>query len=215
MEKNRWNGSRVGGICGYQEIGGIIQNCKNFADVISRELNVGGICGRADGGDIISCINNGTISGVGYTGGICGYVIKLGNGSNALISKCENFGTVKGIDYKKIDGKEHGCIGGIAGGLDIGYKLEYCTNNGNIETSGNWVGGLTGDLKGDVVESINNASVEGAHYVGGLVGLIYESAVLKDSKNLGDVTGTSNFGKVYGGNLKTENDNVINCGENS
>ena len=119
------------------------------------------------------------------------------------------------VEDENLKGWTHGCFGGIVGGSDIGYRLEYCSNNGQIETKAEWVGGLIGDLKGVIVDSNNNANVKGTNDVGGLVGLIYKDGIIKNSKNLGKVIGTGNFGNVYGRNLKTENDNVINCGENS
>ena len=130
-----------------------------------------------------------------------------------MISKCKNFGDLIEILDKILEDWNHGCFGGIVGGSGIGYKLEYCINNGNIETSSYWIGGLTGDLKGIIIESENNASVKGETNVGGLVGLVYENGIIKDSKNFGEVNAKFDYGNIYGRNLKTENDNIINCGE--
>ena len=55
--------------------------------------------------------------------------------------------------------------------IEYSYDLDNDNNNdknnGKIETTAEWVGGLTGDLKGVVVESNNNASVKGTNDVGG------------------------------------------------
>ena len=55
--------------------------------------------------------------------------------------------------------------------------------------------------------------MKGETNVGGLVGLVYENGIIKDSKNFGEVNAKFDYGNIYGRNLKTENDNIINCGE--
>ena len=67
----------VGGICG-KLLGGDITNCSNFADIFGDTSNytpafTGGICGEAYGG-ISNCINNGSICGGQYVGGIVGWI---------------------------------------------------------------------------------------------------------------------------------------------
>ena len=57
----RNGGSRVGGVCGQNNDGGVIQNCKNTSTVTAEYRLIGGICGYNIGGDIISCKNTGEI----------------------------------------------------------------------------------------------------------------------------------------------------------
>lgn len=84
--ENRNGGSRVGGICGQNNDGGIIQNCTNEVEVTAGYRLVGGICGYSLGGDIINCENRGEVHGTYQVGGIVGYI----NTTSSSIDKVQN-----------------------------------------------------------------------------------------------------------------------------
>ncbi|GHU70525.1 hypothetical protein FACS189450_05120 [Spirochaetia bacterium] len=117
----------VGGICGYNDIGGAIIACSNTGNV-SGANSVGGICG-SNIGTIIACSNTGIVSGSSsYIGGICGY-----NGIGT-ITACSNAGNVSGAFL----------VGGISG-IDNGGTIIACSNTGGVSgTTG--VGGISGTI---------------------------------------------------------------------
>ena len=84
--ENRNGGSRVGGICGQNNDGGIIQNCTNEVEVTAGYRLVGGICGYSLGGDIINCENRGEVHGTYQVGGVVGYI----NTTSSSIDKVQN-----------------------------------------------------------------------------------------------------------------------------
>ena len=99
----------LGGICGSAE-GGEFKECANYGQCHSRDSYVGGIVGEAAGTiskNIIieTCLNQGTVGGNDYVGGIVGY-IKYAEISNCLTtgklsSECswENNTRIHGSDY--------------------------------------------------------------------------------------------------------------------
>ena len=61
----------VGGICGYMEKNGVVENCLSDARVTATNYVAGGICGSS-GGIIRYCLVLGSVSGNTIQGGICG-----------------------------------------------------------------------------------------------------------------------------------------------
>lgn len=100
------------------------------------------------------------VKGGNYTGIIIGKLI------NGEITNCKAFGTVA-------DGTP---VGGMIGKLD-GGKLLRCQTNVTINVTGgnSYVGGLAGEITGDVEECLSNGTLTATgsnSYVGGLVGLV-------------------------------------------
>ena len=87
-------GSRVGGICGQNNDGGVIQNCSNAAEVTAEYRLAGGICGYSIGGDIINCENRGKINGTLQIGGITGEIEGLGSNNISYLKNSRNYGKV-------------------------------------------------------------------------------------------------------------------------
>lgn len=126
-----------------------------------------------DNTGLFSCFANGTIKnltvetasgkqvkGGKYTGIIIGKLI------NGEITNCKAFGTVA-------DGTP---VGGMIGKLD-GGKLLRCQTDVTINVTGgnSYVGGLAGEITGDVEECLSNGTLTATgsnSYVGGLVGLV-------------------------------------------
>ena len=100
------------------------------------------------------------VKGGKYTGIIIGKLI------NGEITNCKAFGTVA-------DGTP---VGGMIGKLD-GGKLLRCQTNVTINVTGgnSYVGGLAGEITGDVEECLSNGTLTATgtnSYAGGLVGLV-------------------------------------------
>lgn len=82
----------IGGVCGLNETGGIIENSFNEGTVSGTGDNaqqVGGVSGY-NNGTIKSCYNTASVSGQNSVGGVCGF------NSRGIITNCFNEGTVSG-----------------------------------------------------------------------------------------------------------------------
>lgn len=138
---------------------GLIENCRNYANVQAISTNCGGIVGvNYDNGTISKCYNAGNIEfGVSNAGGIAGY-----NSKTARVELCQNDGNVlnKAVNVAQAKTKQN-TVGGI-----IGYNygnIENCVNNGMVRAF-NTVGGITGTSsaysgEGVVSNCVNNALV--------------------------------------------------------
>ncbi len=213
---------KVGGIVGADTNKGTfkITNCENNGDIkvttIVASLRLGGILASDDGANptIISgskntgnfTIADQTATGNNYAiGGILGY----SNYSGLTISGCTNGdatdATKGAITLAKAPGGSG--VAGIAGYLAVAQTITSCTNYGTIKQQGDSanprLGGIvgyhtTGNLTLDKCENhgavVNDGIVSTILNLGGLVGLYGPSSTLtvKDSKNTGSVTCTSN-----------------------
>ena len=91
----------IGGVCGFNEKDGIIENSFNEGTVSGTGDNVqqvGGVCGY-NNGTIKSCYNTASVSGQNSVGGVCGF------NSRGIITNCFNEGTVSGQTF----------VGGVCG----------------------------------------------------------------------------------------------------
>ena len=139
--------SNTGAINGLNYVSGIvgggttdlykIEFCNNTADITGTGKYVGGYVGGSDGGIISGAINNNSITGGTYVGGIAGRASSL--------SDCENKGPVKCTDQDTVDGATVARFGGVAGSAK---KVNNCTNSGTLifNTLGGRVGGVAGEL---------------------------------------------------------------------
>ena len=115
----------TGGVAGYLEAGGLIQNCRNTA-AVSGKFNIGGIAGMSKG-SVSQCLNTGSITGsTGTAGGIVGIASKGGN-----IFSCGNTGAVQGKSG----------VGGIAGN-NMGTDISDAYNTGAVSASDKNAGGI-------------------------------------------------------------------------
>lgn len=136
------NGSsaQVGGIVGYATETSSLKNCYNAGDVKSTK-HVGGIAGVV-AGEISLCQNDGEITASDqYAGGITGAL--TGN-----LSECVNSGTISGTDY----------VGGIIGyvnPLGGGGNVKNTVTSGLVLATGTIRGGVIGSSNGraEVVEN--------------------------------------------------------------
>ena len=219
---------KVGGIVGYNFGATVINGTTNHGTVKGHDY-VGGIAGEADGGGLTGTddaiiTNNGIVEGNNYVGGIVGYLwttysIVLAKNQNQVVGKNYVGGIVGGLKYHNeynnsiVYSTNTGTIGntssssnvgGILGGCvdnQIDFKIENCSNNGNIDAkNANFVGGVAGSLKGKVtITNCENAySISGKENVGGLVGNIEGGATITTSNNSGAVNGYKHLGGFVG-----------------
>lgn len=219
---------KVGGIVGYNFGATVINGTTNHGTVKGHDY-VGGIAGEADWGGLTGTddaiiANNGTVEGNNYVGGIVGYLwttysIILAKNQNQVVGKNYVGGIVGGLKYHNEynnsiaystntgtigNTSSSSNVGGIIGGCvdnQIDFKIENCSNNGNIDAkNANFVGGVAGSLKGKVtITNCGNAySISGKENVGGLVGNIEGGAAITTSNNSGAVNGYKHLGGFVG-----------------
>lgn len=144
---------------------GLVDNCKNYADVRGYSSNIGGIAGyvRKDG-KVTNCYNAGNIyCGYNQVGGITG--INYG-----FVENCANAGNVevKQISMFQKMQRMVKTAGGITGS-STGGVIRNCVNAGTVYSWGERAGGIAGlyskvtmiDVSGhnDMYNAINFGSV--------------------------------------------------------
>lgn len=177
-----------GGLIGYATnitVSGVV----NEVVLTSSKTNIGGVVGFCQKSTFSNCINNVRVSGAANVGGIVGFTgdtEKVGFGSH--INNSTNSGNiVVSGDF----------AGGIVGwGRDTNYTT--CYNTSSINAGGNNVGGITGRvLGGSVVDSHNQATIQGNNYVGGIAGNL-SWATITDVSNTGEISGNDYVGGLLG-----------------
>jgi len=131
--------SQSGALVG--QLNGLVENCRNYADVTAYSCWVGGIVGQVNKGGIIrDCYNAGNITtGYANAGGIAG-------SCNGTIENCVNTGDIKAIlivtNYKT----QLQRVGGISGGSG-GASYKNCVNFGTVYAERNNAGGVVAALE--------------------------------------------------------------------
>lgn len=124
----------IGGIAGYNEIGGAIYRCANSANVTSLANNAGGITGYCRG-PVSECSSTGIIQAVNYAGGIVAYM-------NAMaVTNCYSWGSVTATTN---------VAGGLAGLCTSGCSITNSYSRGTVSAPTN-SGGLIGSNSGGTV----------------------------------------------------------------
>ena len=136
------------------------------------------------GGNITALrLENVTVNGNDYTGGLVGW--NQGNISYSSVS-----GNLNGDDY----------IGGLVGWNQ--GEISYSLASANV--SGDWfIGGLVGTNKGRSIYSSASGNVNGTRYTGGLIGNNLGQGHIAYSLASGTVSGVHFFGDFVGRNLGT------------
>ena len=202
---------RVGGVVGSIKASGTVSDCTNVATVTGSVYNVGGIVGAAyytETGKqmyITDCKNNGAVTSNGMgAGGIVGL-------SAANVSGNTNTAPVKGTE-----------VGGIVGEQKSYGSVTNNTNSGAVtNTGGNaayGAGGIIGWLRYhetseanaypvseiiSVTGNKNSGSVTGKNDAGGIVGVVYNSAVIMNNKNTATSISAATFAAGIVGNYQT------------
>ena len=202
---------RVGGVVGSIIADGSALNCTNAATVTGSVYNVGGIVGAAyytktgKQMHITDCKNNGAVTSSGMgAGGIVGL-------SAANVSGNTNTAAVKGTE-----------VGGIVGEQKSYGSVTNNTNSGAVmNTGGNaayGAGGIIGWLRYhgrseanaypvseiiSVTGNKNSGSVTGGNDAGGIVGTVYNSAVIMNNQNTAASFSAATFAAGIVGNYQT------------
>lgn len=145
------NGSdNVGGICGINKTGAVLNECSNHANVLATNYT-GGVCGRNEG-TITSCRNEGKVNTEELDSSLDLGAVDVG----AL-----------NISQNVMNRNDAGGIAGYSSGV-----VRMCTNFGEVGYihTGYNVGGIVGRQNGIVTVCINYGTVCGRKDVGGIVG---------------------------------------------
>lgn len=234
-EANITGASYVGGIFGYCNVSEI-NNFINEGNIYGTGNWIGGLAGKLNCSTIEDCDNTGSIEGNLYVGGISGEgygsVYNLKNKSSikgtayvgclfgsfyGTMDKCANEGsTLEATGYDDVETK-NAYVGGYTGRAQS-EKITNCINTVDINytSNGNFVGGIAGYIfvsQNAKVENLKNeASINGASYVGGIYGYCsgyytynygygkaYNNIEVVNLLNEGNIKGTSNFvGGLFG-----------------
>lgn len=201
---------RVGGVVGSIKASGTVSDCTNAAVVTANDRNAGGIVGSAyytaTGQQmyITNCVNNGAVT----ASGVCGGIVSL---SAANVSGNTNTAAVKGTE-----------VGGIVGEQKSYGSVTNNTNSGAVvNTGGNaayGAGGIIGWLRYhgrseanaypvseiiSVTGNKNSGSVTGGNDAGGIVGTVYNSAVIMNNQNTAASFSAATFAAGIVGNYQT------------
>lgn len=173
---------------------GLVENCKNYADINGYSCWIGGIVGQnTKTGVIRNCYNAGKVSS-GYmnAGGI--------TGSNyGLIENCENAGDIT-VDIRSTSfSNKLTMAGGIAGG-STGGRFINCVNSGTVKARYGRAGGISASLAkvtgdtyiyfNDVINCINYGTVlsDDKVEVGAIGGVSGSEGTNKDTYYDGQIT---------------------------
>ncbi|MBQ7018870.1 MAG: hypothetical protein IJN06_07705 [Bacteroidales bacterium] len=196
----------IGGLVGYNERGGVIDNCTyDGKEVAAAGDAAGGIVGYSVSGnaELKNLVNYGKVTAAWYTGGIVGKLVNDG------ASFCTNLGTVSG-------GED---TGGIVGCIDNddnsegGISVYYCTNSGTVTAGRRALGGIAGYVESGSNNSksvtfskcYNTGTVSGTgtgsgdrDAAGGIVGEGKYSLIIEYCANKGTVNATAGFHHIGG-----------------
>lgn len=180
-------GSRgqIGGIAGSNA--GTIADC-SFSGQVTGGDRIGGIAGsNLPGGVIENCEVDGVISGSHFVGGIAGENLSVirncENRAGVNVTPQDNSIDISDITIGTITGTESAGtvtdIGGIAG-TSTG-TVAACVNRGDVgyKHMGYNVGGIAGSQSGYLADCENFGAVSGRKEVGGIVGHMEPSIVLR------------------------------------
>ena len=202
---------RVGGVVGSIIADGSALNCTNAATVTGSVYNVGGIVGAAyytktgKQMHITDCKNNGAVTSSGMgAGGIVGL-------SAANVSGNTNTAEVKGTEVGGIVGEQKS-YGSVTNNTNSG-AVTY-TNVANTYGAGGIIGWLryhgTSEANAYQVSEIisvtgnkNSGSVTGGNDAGGIVGTVYNSAVIMNNQNTATSISAATFAAGIVGNYQT------------
>ncbi len=157
---------------------------------VSGRSYVGGVCGHNDvDATITTCTNTGSVTGrADYIGGVCGMNI------GGTVTTCTNTGSITGA-RRAIN------TGGVCG---ANYRIiEKCNNEGTV-SGWDYVGGMCGKNHGEITACNNTGTVSARHYIGGVCGEnTVAAAIITECCNTAEVTGGTRTGGICGSNRGT------------
>ena len=175
--------------------------CAKIADDV-EVIDMSSVCHKADAEKQVAELSWTPIGSKKYQGTFDG------NGKtirNLFISSTSNeigfFGCaadcrIKNItfDNAKVKGNEN-CSTGILAGYAGSCVIENIKTTGNCSVEGQYeTGGIAGRANGNISNCENHAIVNGSYYVGGIVGICFDSEnSITSCANYGAITGTADF----------------------
>ena len=98
------------------------------------------------------------------------------------------------FDNAKVKGNDN-CSTGILAGYASSCVIENIKTTGNCSVEGQYeTGGIAGGANGNISNCENHAIVNGSYYVGGIVGICFDSEnSITSCANYGEITGTEDF----------------------
>lgn len=139
--------------------------------------------------------------GNGHT--ITGLKIKTPGSYKGLFG-CVYGGTIRNLTLKEADlsfgGQKNNWIGGLAGSLENGGKIENCAVEGNVKANGYdnmLVGGIVGTIENGTVSGCTfSGNVRGSQAIGGIAGRLMKGTVEKCLAYGGEINGDTSGGIV-------------------
>jgi hypothetical protein len=220
--------SRVGGLVGTNNSGGVILNSASAATVsgvesvgglvgegslnsrivnsfatgdVSGTEDVGGLLGFGDRVEVLDSHATGDVTGGKHVGGLIGFATGDGTTPSEMTIR-DSFATgdVTGVER----------VGGLIGKVDDGGIIESSYATGSVTGTGDYVGGLVGESDASIVDSYATGTVEGGSRTGGLVGSSSGSGSIERSFAIADVTGANRIGGLVGSNEGSISDSFAN-----
>ncbi len=164
---------------------GLVENCRNYADVTGYSCWVGGIVGsQVLGGKVRNCYNAGNImTCYMHVGGIVG-------SGQGLVENCVNTGDVKAISLiTNYSTTLHGA-GGIMGGVNGLCTISNCQNFGTIRATIKNTGGIVGTYS--TTTTSEGSKTENCMNFGTVI-----CGALDSKGAISGVAGTSTHSNVY------------------
>ena len=195
----------VGGIAGYNNTSGTINNCYNTGSMSGSDL-VGSIVGQNDG-TITNCHATGSASGsagggvVGASSGTITFCYSTGSVSGSfevgdIVGENENGGTISNCyGAGSVSGKSY--VGGIVGENDNGGTISACYSTGSVSGK-SLVGGNVGQNAGTISNCYCTGTVSDSSTGGGFAG--ENISQISNSYSTGSVSGISSVGGFVGAN---------------
>ncbi len=169
-----------GAVVGYNS--GLVENCRNYADVVGNSCWIGGVVGQnLKEGKIINCYNEGTVTGgYGQTGGIAG-------ATYSLIQNCMNVGRVEIRQLATNYANQLQSCGGIVGTASAGGKFVNCVNAGTVSAQLKRAGGIAGYW------SPVSATSTASYYTNDMNNVVnYGTVITADQSTIGAIAGGEN-----------------------
>ncbi|MBQ8885458.1 MAG: hypothetical protein IJY62_03720 [Clostridia bacterium] len=179
---------------------GTIKNLTITGTVTTTNANVGGVAGVNEG-TLLNCTNKATVTGTFNLGGIVGQ----STGATAIVESCNNYGEVTSTRASASISNGTGggySVGGIVGLNGSNATILSCKNYGTVTAVGGGakssvklgVGGIVGaSNQGLIKKCINEATIYGVYYFGGIIGYATKANITECTNN-GDVLARATVG---------------------
>jgi uncharacterized repeat protein (TIGR02543 family) len=187
--------SMIGGIAGRTEFTNVT-DCTNTGTLVGESAHlIGGIVGFFQNGTIDNCQSSGEISGSNFIGGIAGgfnlgpFKLEVKEGSD----KSPIYGISNCISSSNINALADD-VGGIAGGISVGFIRNSGSTGSIVSQNGNNIGGISGkSVNTSLIEQcFSHSEITGESNVGGIAGYMPDGTI-SSCYSTGSVSSTANY----------------------